>query len=212
MKLIILGAPGAGKGTQAEVLSEKFSIPAISTGAIIREAIEKKTPFGIKAKTYIDNGQLLPDEAIIEVVMHRIAEDDCKGGYILDGFPRTVHQAEALAESGIEIDTALSLEVDDDVIVERLCGRRECSSCRAPYHVVNNPPKKEGICDKCGGALITREDDNPVTIASRLEVYHAETAPVKEYYKTNGKLVSVKAEGSVDEITDKVIAALRQSL
>ena len=208
MRLIILGAPGAGKGTQAEVLSEKFSIPAISTGAIIREAIEKKTPFGIKAKAYIDNGQLLPDEAIIEVVMHRIAEDDCKGGYILDGFPRTVNQAKVLDESGIEIDTALSLEVDDEVIVERLCGRRECSSCRTPYHVVNNPPMKEGICDRCGAPLITREDDNPVTIASRLEVYHEETAPVKEYYEAKGKLIKVWGENSVEATTDKVVEAL----
>lgn len=208
MRLIILGAPGAGKGTQAEVLSERFSIPAISTGAIIREAIEKKTPFGIKAKAYIDNGQLLPDEAIIEVVMHRIAEDDCKGGYILDGFPRTVNQAKVLDESGIEIDTALSLEVDDEVIVERLCGRRECSSCRTPYHVVYNPPMKEGICDRCGAPLITREDDNPVTIASRLEVYHEETAPVKEYYEAKGKLIKVWGENSVEATTDKVVEAL----
>ncbi len=208
MRLIILGAPGAGKGTQAEVLSEKFSIPAISTGAIIREAIEKETPFGIKAKTYIDKGQLLPDDAVIEIIMHRIAEDDCKGGYILDGFPRTVNQAKALDDYGIEIDTALSLEVDDSVIVERLSGRRECTSCRTPYHVKNNPPQKEGICDKCGAPLKARDDDNPKTIASRLEVYHEETAPVKEYYEAKGKLVKVRGESTVEATTQSVVAAL----
>ena len=208
MKLIMLGAPGAGKGTQAEILSEKLSIPAISTGAIIREAIEKKTPFGIKAKTYIDKGQLLPDEAVIEIIMHRIKEPDCEGGYILDGFPRTVSQAKALEDYGIEIDTALSLEVDDDVIVERLSGRRECSHCRTPYHIVSNPPKVEGICDKCSSALISREDDVPEIIASRLAVYHKETAPVKEYYETKGKLVKVMGQNGVENTSKSVLSAL----
>lgn len=208
MKLIILGAPGAGKGTQAEILSDKFSIPAISTGAIIREAIEKKTPFGIKAKTYIDKGQLLPDDAVIDIIMHRIAEPDCSKGYILDGFPRTVSQAQALLDSGIEIDTALSLEVDDEVIVQRLSGRRECSHCRTPYHIVTNPPKKEGICDKCSSPLISREDDVPEIIASRLAVYHKNTAPVKEFYEARGKLVKVMGEDSVEDTAKAVVNAL----
>lgn len=210
MKLIMLGAPGAGKGTQAAILSEKFSIPAISTGAIIREAIENETPFGLKAKSYMDKGLLVPDEAVIEIFLNRIAKDDCKNGYILDGFPRTVNQAKAMEESGIEIDTALSLEVDDDVIVERLSGRRECSHCRTPYHIVSNPPKVEGICDKCSSALISREDDVPEIIASRLKVYHAATAPVKEFYEAKGKLVKVVGEDGVDATANSVFNALKK--
>ena len=208
MKLIILGAPGAGKGTQAEMLSEKFSIPAISTGAIIREAIEKKTPFGLKAKAYIDKGELLPDDAVIDMLMHRIAMDDCRNGYILDGFPRTVSQAEALLNNGIKIDTALSLEVDDDVIVDRLAGRRECSSCRAPYHVKANPPKAEGICDRCGAPLIQREDDNPETIKARLKVYHEKTAPVKKYYEEKGLLKRVVGKSTIDATAQEVLSSL----
>lgn len=208
MKIIMLGAPGAGKGTQAEILSEKFSIPAISTGAIIREAIEKKTPFGLKAKEYIDKGLLLPDEAVIDIFLNRIAEPDCKEGYILDGFPRTVNQAKAMEDNGIEIDTALSLEVDDSVIVDRLSGRRECSSCRAPYHVTGNPPKKEGVCDKCGAPLIIRADDNPETIKARLEVYHEQTAPVKEYYEAKGKLTKIDCEPTIEDTTRCILSSL----
>ena len=208
MKLIILGAPGAGKGTQAEILSDKLNVPAISTGAIIREEIENKTPFGIKAKTYIDKGQLLPDDDITKKLLERIGRDDCKNGYILDGYPRTVAQAQILENSDIEIDAVLSLEVEDNVIIERLSGRRECTQCRAPYHIKNNPPKKEGICDRCGAPLKTRDDDNPETIAKRLEVYHEKTAPVMDYYKSNGKLLSVKSESSIDATTEKVLASL----
>lgn len=208
MKLIILGAPGAGKGTQAEMLSEKFSIPAISTGAIIREAIEKKTPFGLKAKAYIDKGELLPDDAVIDMLIKRISLDDCKDGYILDGFPRTVSQAEALLDNGIKIDTALSLEVDDDVIVDRLAGRRECSSCRAPYHVKANPPKTEGICDRCGAPLIQREDDNPDTIKARLKVYHEKTAPVKKYYEEKGLLKRVVGKSTIEATAQEVLSSL----
>jgi len=208
MKLIMLGAPGAGKGTQAEILSEKFSIPAISTGAIIREAIEKKTPFGLKAKAYIDKGELLPDEAVIDMLIKRISLDDCKDGYILDGFPRTVSQAEALLDNGIKIDTALSLEVDDDVIVDRLAGRRECSSCRAPYHVKANPPKTEGICDRCGAPLIQREDDNPDTIKARLKVYHEKTAPVKKYYEEKGLLKRVVGKSTIEATAQEVLSSL----
>lgn len=208
MKLIILGAPGAGKGTQAEMLSEKFSIPAISTGAIIREAIEKKTPFGLKAKAYIDKGELLPDDAVIDMLIKRISLDDCKDGYILDGFPRTVSQAEALLDNGIKIDTALSLEVDDDVIVDRLAGRRECSSCRAPYHIKANPPKTEGICDRCGAPLIQREDDNPDTIKARLKVYHEKTAPVKKYYEEKGLLKRVVGKSTIEATAQEVLSSL----
>lgn len=212
MKLIILGAPGAGKGTQAELLSKHFSVPTISSGAIIREHIEKKTPFGVKAKEYIEKGQLLPDEAVIDIIMHRIKKDDCKNGYILDGFPRTLSQAKVLDENGIEIDTALSLEVDDDVIIKRLSGRRECSSCRAPYHIISNPPKKEGVCDKCNAPLKSRADDVPEIIASRLAVYHEETAPVKEYYEKKGKLVKVMGVGSVEDTFKSVTEALARHI
>lgn len=208
MKLIILGAPGAGKGTQAEILSDKLSVPAISTGAIIREEIENETPFGIKAKAYIDKGQLLPDDDITQKLLERIAKDDCKNGYILDGYPRTVAQAQILEDNGIELDAVLSLEVEDDVIIERLSGRRECTECRTPYHIKNNPPKAEGICDKCGAPLKTRDDDNPETIVERLKVYHEKTAPVMDYYKSNGKLLSVKSESSIDATTEKVLASL----
>lgn len=208
MKLIMLGAPGAGKGTQAAILSEKFSIPAISTGAIIREAIEEGTPFGLKAKSYMDKGLLVPDEAVIDIFLNRISQDDCKDGYILDGFPRTVNQAIAMEKSGIEIDTALSLEVDDSVIVNRLSGRRECSSCRTPYHIITKPPVKEGICDKCGAELITRADDNPETIAARLDVYHEQTAPVKDYFESKGKLTKVVCKNTIEETTEIVIKAL----
>ena len=210
MKLIMLGAPGAGKGTQAAILSEKFSIPAISTGAIIRETIENETPFGLKVKSYMDKGLLVPDEAVIEIFLNRIAKDDCKNGYILDGFPRTVNQAKAMEESGIEIDTALSLEVDDSVIVKRLSGRRECSSCRTPYHISSKPPKAEGVCDKCGAELITRADDNPETIANRLSVYHEQTAPVKDYYKAKGKLIEVEFRDAIEKTTQLILEKLEK--
>jgi len=209
MKLIILGAPGAGKGTQAEILSDRLNVPAISTGAIIREEIKNQTPFGVEAKTYIDDGQLLPDDMVNKMLLNRIAEDDCKDGYILDGFPRTVSQAEFLDANGVDIDRALSLEVEDEVIIERLSGRRECISCRAPYHIKNNPPKKEGICDKCGAPLIKREDDNEKTVLSRLEVYHEKTAPLKEYFAGTGKLKTVQSADSIEKTTDNVIAVLQ---
>ena len=208
MRLIMLGAPGAGKGTQAEVLSEKLNIPTISTGAMIRQAIKNGTEVGLKAKEYIDKGQLVPDEAIINISKHRLNEDDCKNGFILDGFPRTIAQAEALIEFGIEIDTALSLEVDDDVIVKRLSGRRECSACAATYHVDTKPPAKEGVCDKCGAPLTTRNDDNPETIKSRLEVYHEQTEPLKGFYEKIGKLLKVVGQDTVETTTVSVFEAL----
>ena len=208
MRLIMLGAPGAGKGTQAEVLSEKLNIPTISTGAMIRQAIKNGTEVGLKAKEYIDKGQLVPDEAIINIIKHRLNEDDCKNGFILDGFPRTIAQAEALGEFGIEIDTALSLEVDDDVIVKRLSGRRECGNCASTYHVDTKPPKKEGVCDKCGSPLTTRNDDNPETIKSRLAVYHEQTEPLKGFYEKKGKLLKVVGQDTVETTTVSVFEAL----
>lgn len=208
MKLIVLGAPGAGKGTQARIISEKYNIPAISTGAIIREAIEEGTEFGKKAKAYIDRGDLLPDDMVIGLVTERVKNDDCKNGFILDGFPRTLNQAKAMKENGIEIDIALSLEVSDDVIVNRLSGRRECSHCRAPYHISAHPPKKEGICDECGSALIMRDDDNPETILSRLKVYHEKTAPLKEYFEGEGILKKIETADTIEDTSEKVFAAL----
>lgn len=208
MRLIMLGAPGAGKGTQAEVLSERFGIPAISTGAIIRQAIKNGTDVGLKAKSYIDKGQLVPDEAVIGIIKERLAEDDCKNGFILDGFPRTIAQAEALDEFGIEIDTALSLEVDDEIIVKRLSGRRECSACGATYHVESKPSAKDGECDKCGAPLTTRKDDKPETIIARLEVYHEQTEPLKDFYDKKGKLLKVEGKDTVAATTDAVVEAL----
>lgn len=209
MKLIIMGAPGAGKGTQANIISEKLNIPAISTGAIIREAIEEKTEFGLMAKTYIDEGELLPDDAVIGMVTERLKEDDCKDGYILDGFPRTLDQAKVMEQNGIKIDMALSLEVDDEIIVARLSGRRECVHCRTPYHIVSMPPQKSGICDKCGATLIAREDDVPETIRHRLAVYHEKTAPLKEYFESKGILKKVVGEKAIEDTTAKVMAVLK---
>lgn len=209
MKLIMLGAPGAGKGTQAKLISEKLNIPAISTGAIIREAIEEGTQFGKQAKVYIDRGDLLPDEMVIGLVTERIKADDCKNGFILDGFPRTLNQAVTMEENGIKIDMALSLEVEDEVIVERLSGRRECSHCRTPYHIVSHPPKKDGVCDECGAPLITREDDNPETILSRLKVYHEKTAPLKEFFEREGVLKKITGKDTIEETTAEVMEALK---
>ena len=209
MKLIMLGAPGAGKGTQAKLISEKLNIPAISTGAIIREAIEEGTEFGKQAKVYIDRGDLLPDEMVIGLVTERLKEDDCKNGFIFDGFPRTLNQAVTMEENGIKIDMALSLEVEDEVIVKRLSGRRECSHCRTPYHIVSHPPKKDGVCDECGAPLITREDDNPETILSRLKVYHEKTAPLKEFFEKEGILKKIPGKDTIEETTEEVMEALK---
>lgn len=209
MKLIMLGAPGAGKGTQAKLISEKLNIPAISTGAIIREAIEEGTEFGKQAKVYIDRGDLLPDEMVIGLVTERLKEDDCKNGFIFDGFPRTLNQAVTMEENGIKIDMALSLEVEDEVIVKRLSGRRECSHCRTPYHVVSHPPKKDGVCDECGAPLITREDDNPETILSRLKVYHEKTAPLKDFFEKEGILKKIPGKDTIEETTEEVMEALK---
>lgn len=208
MKLIMLGAPGAGKGTQAQILSDKYCIPTISTGAIIRGAIKNETPTGKLAKDYIDRGELVPDDVVIGIIKERLSEDDCKDGFILDGFPRTIPQAEALDSLGIEIDRVVDIEVDDDLIVERLSGRRECSKCGATYHIVNNPSQKGDICERCSAPLTRRADDNPETIKSRLAVYHSQTEPLIEFYKSKGNLLVADGNGSLDATNDAIIKAL----
>ena len=204
MKLILLGAPGAGKGTQAEILSKKLGIPTISTGNILRAAVKNETPVGLKAKAYMDKGALVPDEVIIGIMKERLAEPDCKDGYILDGMPRTIAQAEALEAEKIDIDTALSIEISDAEIEARMTGRRTCQSCGATYHVVSNPPKTEGVCDSCGAELTIRKDDEPETVKNRLKVYHQETEPLKDFYKSRGKLKTVDNQPTI-ELTTKVI-------
>ena len=209
MKLILLGAPGAGKGTQSEILCRELSIPTISTGNILRAAIKNGTPTGLKAKSYMDAGQLVPDDVIIGIVTERLAEDDCKNGYILDGVPRTIAQAEALEEAGVLFDAVISLEVSDEAIVKRMDGRRVCTHCGTPFHVETKPPKAEGVCDACGGALIERDDDKPETVRARLTVYHEETEPLKHFYEKRGKLRTVPGDlGTIEETTKAIERAL----
>ncbi|MEG0035721.1 MAG: adenylate kinase [Oscillospiraceae bacterium] len=208
MKLILLGAPGAGKGTQAEILSRMCSIPTISTGNILRAAMKNGTPVGLRAKEFVESGKLVPDDVVIGIVRERLAEDDCKNGYILDGMPRTIPQAQALEDVGISIDTALSLEISDETIVERMSGRRTCKDCSQTFHIVSNPPKTEGKCDACGGTLIIRKDDAPETVKDRLAVYHKETEPLKEFYAKRGKLKTVDNQPTVEETTKAVVKAL----
>lgn len=205
MKVILLGAPGAGKGTQAEKISQKFNIPAISTGYIIRHAIAEGTELGKLAKTYIDEGKLLPDDVVVKLLLERIGKDDCNNGFILDGFPRTIYQAKALDELGIAIDKVISIAVEDEVVIERLSGRRECKKCGAPYHIISNKPSVEGKCDYCGGELIQRADDNPETIKNRLVVYHEQTEPLMKYYKDSDRLKVVYSQNSIEETTKKVL-------
>lgn len=208
MKLILLGAPGAGKGTQAEILSRMCSIPTISTGNILRAAMKAGTPVGLKAKEYVETGRLVPDEVIIDIVRERIAQDDCKNGYILDGMPRTIPQAAALEACGVDIDCALSIEIADETIIERMSGRRTCSNCGASFHIVSNPPKTEGICDLCGSELSIRKDDAPETVKARLSTYHAETEPLKDFYAQRGKLKSVDNQPSIEAVTASIVDAL----
>ena len=208
MKLILLGAPGAGKGTQAEILCKEFSIPTISTGNILRAAIKNGTPTGLKAKAFMDAGKLVPDDVIIGVITDRLAEADCAGGYILDGVPRTIAQAEALEKAGINFDDVVSIEISDQEIEERMAGRRVCEHCGASFHVVAVPPKKEGICDKCGGKLSRRHDDDPEVVEHRLEVYHKETEPLKDFYKSRGVLKSVENQSSVAATSHAILHAL----
>ena len=208
MKLILLGAPGAGKGTQAEIVSKTLNIPTISTGNILRAAVANKTPIGLKAKEYMDAGALVPDEVIIGIIVERLAEPDCANGYILDGVPRTLPQAEALDKAGICFDAVVSLEVSDEEIEQRMTGRRTCLKCGATYHVVAAPPKAEGICDKCGAELTQRKDDKPETVRARLATYHKETEPLKGYYEAKGVLKLVPNQGSIQANTKAVLAAL----
>ena len=208
MKLIMLGAPGAGKGTQASALEEKLSIPAISTGAIIRAAIKNGTQVGIDAKKYIDNGQLVPDDVVVHLLDERLSMPDCVNGFILDGFPRNIAQAIELDKRNTEIDFVISLDVPDEKIVERLSGRRECSKCAASYHVQYNPSQKGDCCEKCGAPLTIREDDVPETIMKRLTVYHNQTEPLINYYKEKGKLVSVTGQDDVAHTTEEVFKAI----
>ena len=209
MKLILLGAPGAGKGTQAEILSAKLGIPTISTGNILRAAVKEGTPIGLEAKRYMDAGQLVPDSVIIGIVAQRLEQPDCAGGFILDGVPRTIGQAEALDAAGVTFDHVLSIEISDEEIEERMEGRRVCQSCGAPYHVKAKPPKREGVCDSCGGALIQRNDDKPETVRHRLEVYHQETEPLKDYYQAKGILVPVDNQDTIEGTTQVIMEALK---
>ena len=208
MKLILLGAPGAGKGTQSEILSRKFSIPTVSTGAMLRSAMKAGTPVGLRAKEYVDNGRLVPDDIIVDIVKERLAKEDCANGCILDGMPRTIPQAIALEEHGVEIDYAISIEIEDETIIERMAGRRTCHDCGASFHVVNNPPKTEGVCDFCGGELTIRKDDAPETVKSRLATYHSETEPLKDFYAQRGKLRSVENQPTIEAVTASIIEAL----
>ena len=204
MKLILLGAPGAGKGTQAEILSKKLGIPTISTGNILREAMKNGTPVGLKAKAFVERGALVPDDVVIGIVEERLAQSDCREGWILDGMPRTIPQAEALEQRGIGVDCALSLEISDETIVERMSGRRTCPNCGATDHVVSAPPKKDGVCDRCGAALTVRKDDAPETVRARLEVYHRETEPLKAFYAARGALRSVENRPTIAETADAI--------
>ena len=208
MKLILLGAPGAGKGTQAEILCKELDIPTISTGNILRAAVKNGTPTGLKAKAFMDAGQLVPDEVIIGIITERLAESDCEKGYILDGVPRTIAQAEALEKAGVAFDSVVSIEISDETIMERMSGRRVCPDCGASYHVVAVPPVKEGVCDKCGAALIQRKDDAPETVKSRLQVYHKETEPLKAFYAQRGLLKSVENQPTVEETSKAILYVL----
>ncbi|MDY5612708.1 adenylate kinase [Dysosmobacter sp.] len=208
MKLILLGAPGAGKGTQADILCKELDIPTISTGNMLRAAIKAGTETGKQAEAYMKAGKLVPDEVIIGIIHDRVAEDDCKNGYILDGVPRTIAQAESLEKAGIVFDDVISIEISDEVIMERMSGRRVCEHCGASYHLVAVPPKQEGICDKCGGKLIQRHDDEPETVKHRLEVYHQETEPLKDFYAKRGLLKSVENQPTVAETSEAILRAL----
>ena len=210
MKLILLGAPGAGKGTQAEVICNHLSVPTISTGNIIRAALKAETEMGLKAKEFINNGQLVPDAVVIGIIKERLAEDDCKNGFILDGFPRTIPQAEALDEMGIEIDKVIDIEVPDEKIVERMSGRRVCPACGNSYHLLYKKPEKEGFCNACGAELIIRADDHPDTVKERLDVYHSQTEPLKEFYGKKNKLFIVEGQEEVADTSALVLKALEE--
>ena len=209
MKLILLGAPGAGKGTQAEILCERLNIPTISTGNMIREAMKSGTEMGLKAKEYAENGKLVPDEVVIGIVDERLRQDDCKNGFILDGFPRTIPQAEALDRMGITIDRVVDINVPDEVITRRVSGRRACLDCGSTYHIETKKPQVEGVCDRCGSTLVQRKDDLPETVQERLHVYHAQTEPLRDYYAAAGKLLVVDGQQGIQEIAEQTLELLK---
>lgn len=208
MNLIMLGAPGAGKGTHAADLSEHFGIPTISTGNMIREALKNGTEMGKKAKSFMDEGKLVPDEVVIGIVKERLSQDDCKKGFILDGFPRTIPQAEALDNMGVNIDFAINIEVSDERIIKRMSGRRVCEGCGKPYHIVRQKPKVDGVCDDCNGTLVQRKDDHPDTVLARLNIYHKETEPLVDYYREHGKLVDIEGLDDVAQTTSNILSVI----
>ena len=208
MNLIFLGAPGAGKGTQAEIVCDHFKIPAISTGNILRAAVKDGTPMGVKAKSYMDAGALVPDDVIVGIVKERLQADDCKNGFVLDGMPRTIAQGEALEQMGVQIDKVLNLIVADEAIIQRMGGRRVCAACGANYHITNKPSKREGVCDRCGGKLEIRKDDQPATVVDRLKAYHEQTEPLVDFYRSRGKLVEIPDQGSIEKTTALIMKAL----
>jgi len=207
MKLVVFGPPSAGKGTQAQKLSKKYGIPQVATGDLLREQVAKKTPIGLKVKSYLDSGRLGPDDLIVQMIADRVSKPDCANGYLLDGFPRTMGQANEL-EKMTDIDLVLNIVVDFEVLVERAVGRRICPKCAAVYHVKFNQPKKEGICDKCGSALIQRDDDKETTVRNRLKVYQEQTAPLVEHYRKKGKLVDIDGSGGIDSVQAKMVDAI----
>lgn len=212
MKIIMLGAPGAGKGTQAKQIAKKYCIPHISTGDIFRANIKEQTPLGMEAKTYMDKGQLVPDELTVKILLDRVAKDDCKDGYVLDGFPRTIPQAkvldEAVAKLGESIDYAINVDVPDENIVNRMSGRRACVKCGATYHIVHVPPKAEGICDTCGSELILRDDDKPETVKNRLKIYHEQTQPLIDFYQEKGILKEVDGTKNMNDVFNEIVQIL----
>ncbi|MBQ9086317.1 MAG: adenylate kinase [Clostridia bacterium] len=210
MKLIIMGAPGAGKGTQSAKISEKWNIPAVSTGDMLRAAVKEGTPMGVTAKSYMDAGQLVPDEVVIGIIKDYLSSDQCSNGFILDGFPRSIPQAEALDAMGVKMDAVLSIEVPDEKIVERMSGRRICSGCGASYHVLYNPPKATDVCDACGASLYIRDDDAAETVLKRLNTYHGTTEPLKDFYAAKGLLICVEGREKVEDTTAAVMQALSQ--
>lgn len=209
MNMIFLGAPGAGKGTQAEVVCKELNIPAISTGNMLREAVKNGTESGLAAKKFMDAGDLVPDEVVIGILKDRIAQDDAKNGFILDGFPRTVTQAEALEKMGVQIDKVIEINVPDDAITARMSGRRVCEKCGNSYHIEYKPTKAEGICDACGGKVVQRVDDKPETVLGRLKTYHEKTEPLKDFYAAKGKLKTVEGQGEIAEITRRTLDAIK---
>ena len=212
MKLILLGAPGAGKGTQAQLLAEKLQIPSISTGNMLREAMELGTELGEKVRVYMDNGLLVSDQLVLEMVRERTERPDCANGFILDGVPRTLFQAQALSKEGVKIDYVVSIEIDDDVIESRMTGRRVCTKCGASYHIAVNPPMSEGICDLCGGKVATRKDDEPETVRNRLGIYHRTTEVLKDYYRKRGKLRLVQGDQSIEDTFHDILRAIGETV